>query len=158
MASLLNCVLLRVHVSTCLAYQRALHTYVLTCQRALRAYLLTCQRVLRAHVLTCQRVLRVYVLTCSRAITTNDKDKFSITCFPYIFVIVLGYMFSVNFCNCLFPVKWKLWYILTSQKLLMGVYDHLCKMKWFDFCLSITLRVMFTWLIKVERLIIMYAS
>ena len=143
MASLLNCVLLRVHVSMCLAYQRALHAYVLTCQHALHAHVLTCQRALRAYVLTFSRANMPCVLcvpTCSRAITTNDKDKFSITFFPYIFVIVL----------CLFPVKWKLLYILTSQKPLMGVYDHLCKMKWFDFCLSITLRVMFTWLIKLR--------
>ena len=100
-ASLLNCVPYKL---TC---QRALHAYVLKCLRALRTHVLTCQRALRAHVLTCQRILYVYVLicqhalrilcmpTCSRAITTNDKDKFSITCFLYIFVIAL----------CLFPVK-----------------------------------------------------
>ena len=83
--------------------------YVLTCQHALCAYVLTCQRALHAHVPTCLVCLRAHVITCSlanmpcvlcmpmcsRTITTNDKDKFSITCFPYIFLIVL----------CLFPVK-----------------------------------------------------
>ena len=83
--------------------------YVLMCQHALNAYVLTCWRALRAYVLTCQRVLGVYVLTpfvlrvltCQlalralRAIITNNKDKFSITCFPDIFVIVL----------CFLPVK-----------------------------------------------------
>ena len=81
----------------------------LVCLRAnvpsrLACYALTCQHVLRVYVLTCQRpvcVLCANVLcvlcrsTCSRIITTNNKNKFSIICFPYIFVIPL----------CLFPVK-----------------------------------------------------
>ena len=33
-----------------------------------------------------------------------------------------------------------------------------CTIKWFDFCLSITLRVIFKWLIKGKRWIIMYES
>ena len=104
----------RVFCAHVLACQRDFCAYVLTCQRALRAYMLMCQRALRAYLLTCQRVLLVYVLclpcfacsrasvscvlcvsTCLRATTTNNKDKFSITCFRYIFVIVF----------CLFPVK-----------------------------------------------------
>ena len=83
---------LRAHVPTYLACLRA---YVLTCKRDLRAYVVTCQP---AVVLTCSRPnmpCLLYVRMCSRAITLNDRDKFSITCFPYIFVIVL----------CLFPVK-----------------------------------------------------
>ena len=87
--SLLNCML---YVITC---QRALRAYVLTCLRALRAYVLTCQGVLHVYVLTPCVLCVLCVLTCSRAITSNDKDKFSTKCFPYIFVIVV----------CLFPVK-----------------------------------------------------
>ena len=48
------------------------------------AYVLTCQRVLRVYMITCSRASVPCVLcvpTCSRATTTNDKDKFSITCF-----------------------------------------------------------------------------
>ena len=97
------------YVLTC---QRALGAYVPTCQHVLHAYVLTCQRVLRAYMLTCQRALCAYVsranvpsvlmcprvnvscmlmwshtnmpcvLTSSCAITTNNKNKFSITCLP----------------------------------------------------------------------------
>ena len=65
--------------------------------RALRVHVPTCLACLRAHVpcvLKCQRVLRAfcaYVPMCSRAITTNNKKKFSIICFLYIFVIVLSF-------------------------------------------------------------------
>ena len=68
-------------------------------------YLPTCQRALRAYVLTCQRVLRAFcacVPMCSLDATPNNKNKFSIICFPYIFVIVLS----------LFLCQIKLLYIL----------------------------------------------
>ena len=83
---------LRAYVLAC---QRASRAYVLTCPRALRAYVLKCQRALRAHVPTCLACLRPQVpcvLTCScanvpcvpkcwRAITSNNKNKFSMTWF-----------------------------------------------------------------------------
>ena len=91
---------LRAYMLTCLhalcAY--VLRAYVLTCLACLHAYvpcMLTCQRVLYVYVLTCQHLCMLCMSTSSHAITTNDQDKFSITCFPYIFVIVL----------CLLPVK-----------------------------------------------------
>ena len=94
--------------------------YVLTCQRALRAHVLMCQHVLRAHVptfLACSRANMSCVPTCSRAITTNNKDKFSITCFPYTF-----WWFFVFFLwnetvalSCIF---------LTSQKPLTGAMTN----------------------------------
>ena len=106
--SLLNCV---PYVLPC---QRALRAYVRTCQRVLCAYLLMCLACSRAHVPMCLACLRGYMIKCSclacprvnvpcvlcvptrsRAIITNDKYKFSMTCFPYFFVIVL----------CLFLVK-----------------------------------------------------
>ena len=109
--SLLNC------VPYVLACQRALRAYVptfLACLRANVSCVLTCSRALRAHVPMCLACLRGYMITCSclacsrvnvpcvlcvptrsRAIITNDKYKFSMTCFPYFFVIVL----------CLFLVK-----------------------------------------------------
>ena len=105
--SLLNCV---TYVPTC---QRALRAYVLAYQRPLRAYLLTCQRALCAYVLTGQRALRAYVpfmSMCSRAITTNNKTKFSIICFPYIFVIVLSFFFLWNktvIYSCIVLTRWK---------------------------------------------------
>ena len=108
--------------------QRALCAYVLKCQHALRAYVRTCQSVLRVYVLTCSRLAcfacshaNVYcmlcMLTCSHAITTNNKDKCSITCFPDIFVIVL--------CFFLWNKTLVHFYIsLTSQKPLMGVMTN----------------------------------
>ena len=93
--SLLNCV---PYVLMC---QCALCAYVPTCLKCLRACMPTCLACLRAHMPTCLACLCAYVHcvlgmpTCSRVITTNNKNKFSITCFPSMFVIVL----------CLFPVK-----------------------------------------------------
>ena len=68
---------LRAHVSMCLTYLRALRAYVLRFQLALRAYVLMCHACLRAHVpCTPKR---------SRAITSNNKNKVSMTCFTWIF-------------------------------------------------------------------------
>ena len=68
---------LRAHVPTCLAFLRAHVPFVLTCQRALRAYVPMYLACLGAHV-PC-------VPKCSRAIASNNKNKFSMTCFTYIF-------------------------------------------------------------------------
>ena len=91
------CVLLclRANVPTCLACSGA---HMPMCLAFSLAHIPTCLACLRAQVITysCAKLPCVLcVPTCSRAISTTDKDKFSITCFPYIFVIVL----------CLFPVK-----------------------------------------------------
>ena len=66
---------------------RYLRAHVPACLECLHAYVSTC--------LACSSAHKHWVPMCSRAITANDKYKFSIICFPYIFVIVL----------CLFPVK-----------------------------------------------------
>ena len=105
---------LRAPMPTCLACLRANVPCVPTCARANASCVLTCSRALRAHVPMCLACLRGYMIKCSglacsrvnvpcvrcvptrsRAIITNDKYKFSMTCFPYFFVIVL----------CLFLVK-----------------------------------------------------
>ena len=55
----------------------------------------------------------------------------------------------------------KLLYILAlllPAEAFNGCYDRLCTIKWFDLCLSITLRVIFKWLIKGESWIIVYGS
>ena len=76
-----------------------------TCFACLRAHLptwLPCLRALRSYVpcvVTCQRTLCAscaYVPRCSRAITTNNKNKFSVICFPYTFVIVISFFFLWN--------------------------------------------------------------
>ena len=108
------------YVLTC---PRVLHAYVLSayvpcvrrCLRTSMACLLTCSRASVPCVLACSYAsvscvllwLRAHVPTCLacfpciRAITINDKDKFSIICFPYIFVIVFHFLF-----DCFpFPVK-----------------------------------------------------
>ena len=61
-------------------------------------------------------------------------------------------MFSLHFCDCSlsFSCEIKLLYVLAFLLLvsLNGCYDKLCTIKWFDFCLSITLRDIFKWLMK----------
>ena len=128
---------LRAHLPTCLA---CLRTHVPTCLACLLAHVPTCIAWLLAHVLTrlaCFSCLPAYVLT--------------IICFPYIFVIVLSF----------FSCEIKLLYILTfsyQAEVFNGCCDRLCTIKWFDFCLSMTLRVIFKWLIKSERWIIVCES
>ena len=94
-------------VLRCLSCLRAIVPWVLRCSRICVPGALKCSRVnvfcvsTRSHDQVLARTLCAHVSTClacfvcSRAITTNDKYRFSITCFPYIFVIVL----------CLFLVK-----------------------------------------------------
>ena len=138
---------LRACVLTC---SRVVCTYVLTCLVCFRAHIPTCLVYLRAHALRALRAHVLYVPTCSRTIATN-KDKFSIICFPYILVIFL----------CFFPVKWNCCTFLHfsyQSEAFNWCYDKLCTIKWFDFCLSITLRVIFKWLIKGERWIIFHGS
>ena len=63
----------------------------LPCLRALRSYVpcvVTCQRTLCASLASVPR--------CSRAITTNNKNNFSVICFLYTFVIVISFFFLWN--------------------------------------------------------------
>ena len=72
-------------------------TYVpcmLTCSCAYVPCTLMCSQANVSCMLTCSCVNMSCLLCvpmCSHAITTNDRDKFSIICFPYIFVIVLSF-------------------------------------------------------------------
>ena len=61
---------------------------VLTCSRVNVPQVLTSQCVFRAYVFTCFVCLRAHVPClpkCLHAITSNNKKKFSVTCFTYIF-------------------------------------------------------------------------
>ena len=115
---------LHAHVPMCLA---CLHAYVPCCLRANVPCVLTCSPANVSCVFTCSRVnvpcvvtcSSANVPTCSRAITTNNKNKFSVS-FPYIFVITLSFFFQAEAFN--------------------GCYGKLWKIKWFDFCWSMTLR------------------
>ena len=145
---------LRAHMQTCLA---CLRTYVPTCLPCFRAHLPaclacfcayepTCLAFLFVHVptcLVCFSCLRVYMLTCY-------NYKFSVICFPYIFVIVLSFACEIKplYIPALF---------LTGEAF-NRCYDRLCTIKWFDFCLSLTLSVIFEWLIKGEKWIIVFGS
>ena len=154
-AHVLTCLAcLRTHLPTCLVCLRA---PMPTCFACLRAHVPTClaclhaqwQRALRAYVLTRQlalRALRAYVPTCSRAVTTNNKNNFSTICFPYIFVIA--------FCFVLWLLLWNM-HCSYQAEAFDGCYNKLCTIKWFDFCLSTSLRDIFNWLIKGKRWIIM---
>ena len=101
---------LRAYVLMCLACPRGNVPCVLTCSYASVSCVITCSRVsvpcmlMCSHgnvscvltyssanafgMLMCSRVEMPCVLfspTCLRAITTNNKNKFSVTWFPYIF-------------------------------------------------------------------------
>ena len=102
---------LRAHIPTFLACLLAHVPMCFTCQRTLLSYMLTCQCVLRAYVRKYQRTFRTfcaYVPTCSQAITKNKNNKFSIICFPYIFVIVLSLFFLWNkiVIHCCIALTW----------------------------------------------------
>ena len=111
------------HVTTCLA---CLRVHVLTCLACLRAHVTMCFTYTRANVScvsTCSRTNMPCVFcvpTCSGAITTNDKDKFSITCFPYIlwlfFVFFLWNKTVLDSCIS-----------LSSQKSLTGAMTNFAK-------------------------------
>ena len=62
-----------------LTYFVSLRVYVPTCLACLHSHVPTCLAYLRAHV--------PYVPKCSRAMTLNNKNKFSVTCFTQIFGI-----------------------------------------------------------------------
>ena len=125
---------------------RALRAHVPICLACLRTHVPTGLACLRAHVLTCQRALRTFrayipTPTCSRAIITNNKNKCSI-------------MFFLHFCDCSLSLS----YEICIAEAFNGSYDKLCTIKWLDFCFSIILRVIFKWLIKGERWIIICGS
>ena len=84
------------HVATCLTCLCAsvpscfmcLHAPVPMCLVCLHAHVSTCLACLRAHVpfvLTCLHANVPCVHKCSCVITSNNKNKFSMTCFTYIF-------------------------------------------------------------------------
>ena len=84
---------LHAHLPTCLACSRAYMlrvlgghvTTCLTCSSANVHCVLTCSHANVASVLQCSRANVPYVLTCKTCITSNNKNKFSMTCFPQIF-------------------------------------------------------------------------
>ena len=143
---------LRVHMPTCLACSRAQVPTCIACSRAHVPTCLACSRVNVSCVSTCLRTNLPCVLcvsTCSRVITTNDKGKSSITCFPYIlrlfFIFFLWNKTVAHSCIS-----------LTSQKSLTGAVTNF--VQWNGLSFVWTLRVIFKWLIKVERCIITYGS
>ena len=126
--SLLNCM---PYVLTCLACLRADEPTCLACLPAhvptylvcLCAHVLTCFACSRAHMPTClaslhAHALRAHVLTylawfaCLRALTTNNKDKFSII-YLIIFCFFLWNKIVAHSCIS-----------LTSQKPLTGVMTN----------------------------------
>ena len=109
---------LRVHMPTCLACSRAQVPTCIACSRAHVPTCLACSHANVSCVSTCSRTNLPCVLcvsTCSHVITTNDKGKSSITCFPYIlrlfFIFFLWNKTVAHSCIS-----------LTSQKSLMGAF------------------------------------
>ena len=140
--NLLNCV---PYVLTCQRALRVLRAHMPMCLGCLCAHMPTCLACSCAHVPTCLVCLRAnvscvsicwrdYVLmpcvsrvnmscvpTCSRAITTNDKYKFSTTCFPCFSIVFLWLFFAYFLWNktavhsCISP---------SSQKPLTGAITN----------------------------------
>ena len=125
---------LRAHMSTCLACFTCSHAnvpWVLMCSHANVPCVLMCSRANVSCVSICWRdyvlmpcVSRVNmscVPTCSRAITTNDKYKFSTTCFPCFSIVFLWLFFAYFLWNktavhsCISP---------SSQKPLTGAITN----------------------------------
>ena len=165
-------------MSYLLTCQRAFRAYLLMCQRALCAYVPTCLTCLRAHVttslvcfrghvptclsclcahvptcLTCLRGHVPCVPNCSCGITSNNKNKFSMTCFTYIFgTFSLSFLWKIKlYMNSIYGKQECLWKHLLSEfsstfrtfsyqaEAFNGCYNKLCTIKWFDLCLSRTL-------------------
>ena len=123
----------RAYVPSVLTCSRAYVPCVLTRSRAYVPCVLTCSRFYVPCMLTCSHnhVLMPCVLTCQRAL--RGLRAYVLTCY------------NTNDCSLFFSCEIK-------------AFGNFCRMKWFDFCLSITLRVTFKWLIKGERWIIIYGS
>ena len=83
----------------CKATQKSFHRIYSSRPGVCQIPYLTCPRSLRAYVLTRKRALRAFcakVPTCVRAINTNNKNKFSVICFLYTFVIAISFFFLWN--------------------------------------------------------------
>ena len=117
---------LRAHMPTCLACLHAHVPCVLTCSHANVPCMLTCSNANVPCVLTyscanmscvlmCQRALHAfcaYMPTCSRAITTNNKNKFSINVFLTFCDRSFFFLSNNTVIHCCIA--------LTRRKLLMG--------------------------------------
>ena len=115
----------------------------LTCSRANVSCMLTCLHANVPCVLTCSRVLRAQLI-----ITSDNKNKLSMTCFTQIFGT-----FCLSF-SCEIKLHMKRarqvgisletfilriqYYIPYQPKVFNGWHDKLCTIKKFDFCLSRT--------------------
>ena len=95
---------LHAHMPTCFACLRA---HVPMCLVCLGAHVSMCLACLHAHYLAC---LHAHVQACPRAKTSNNKNKFSITCLPCICVIVLSFFFLWNKTvvhSCIALTRWR---------------------------------------------------
>ena len=121
--SLVNCVPYMLmfqcsDVLTCLACSCAHVPCMLMRLACLRAHMPMCLACSRAlHTFQCSLDNVPCIPMCSHAITMNDKDKFSITCFPYI----LWLFFDFLLWNKIVAYSW---ISLTSQKSLTGAMTN----------------------------------
>ena len=139
---------------------------LLTCSRAHVSCVLKCWR---ANVLTCSFANVPCVPTYSCAMTSNNKKSFQWHTFLTILVLSL-FFFLWN--KTKYKMSWQARMSLETFALriqefsrtflqfsyqvvaLNGWCGKLCTVKWFDFCLSRTLRVIFKSLINGEKWII----
>ena len=129
-----------------LTYQRVLGAYELTCKRVLGAYVPMCLACLGAHVPTCLACLRARVptcLACSRAHV--------LICFLAPF---LSFPYEIKSCmknarkTCRYDTR------MSLDASILNIQLYTPAIKWLDFCLSTTLRVIFKSLINSGRWIL----
>ena len=133
----MSCVLtfLRTNVSWVLTCSRANVSWVLTCSCTLHAYVPVCLACLRAHVPTCLACSRAHVLTCFLALFLS---------FPY----------EIKLCmknarkTCRYDTT------MSLDTFILNIQLYTPAIKWLDFCLSATLRVIFKSLINSGRWIV----
>ena len=126
-----------------------LRAYVLLCQRVLHAYVPTCLQCLRAHVQTYLACLFVPTFVHAHLMQLQMTISFQWYVFDMLVLCLLFLSSKTVIHYCIAH---------TRQKPLAYVMTDFAKIKWFDFYLSITLRVVFKWLVKGERWILMCGS
>ena len=122
-------------MSCVLTFLRTNVSWVLTCSRANVSWVLTCSCTLRAYVPMCLACLRAHVLTCFLALFLS---------FPY----------EIKLCmknarkTCRYDTT------MSLDTFILNIQLYTPAIKWLDFCLSATLRVIFKSLINSGRWIV----
>ena len=137
---------LRTNMSWVLMCSRAKVSWVLMCSCNLRAYVAMCLACLGAHVPTCLACLRAHVPTCLACFCAQV-----LICFLAPF---LSFPYEIKSCmknvrkTCRYDTR------MSLDTFILNIQLYTSPIKWLDFCLSATLRVIFKSLINSGRWIL----